>query len=69
MASRLVHEFSDWQVLISSRAGKRALYGNPNAPAKPAHSIYKEHIPAYIFAVGQRSCKSGGKALVGDVYF
>ena len=33
------HEFPDWQVLIPSRAGKRALGGNPHAPAKPVQVI------------------------------
>ena len=33
------HKFPDWQVLIPSRAGKRALCGNPQAPAEPDHVI------------------------------
>jgi hypothetical protein len=33
------HVFPDWHELIPSRAGKRTLCGNPQAPAKPAPAI------------------------------
>ena len=44
------HEFPDWQESIPSRAGKRALYGNPHAPAKPVHVIERVMVRNRLFS-------------------